>query len=459
MSDLEELLAAWTRELAGRRLGGGDLHTIKRSVIDSYAGICASMADREILGEFRNLVTGPGAGSGSPIWGVGRESNITDAVFLNSILARRSDLLNTYISPNGMGVVHPSDNVALALTLADWLHWNGRQLLESVNVFFHLAAKFADYYDPEGYGFDHDAASIFWTALSIGQSLGLSETHLVEAQRIAGGFGFNSNQAAVGNVTDWKHCTYASGAMRGLQAAKLARAGFTGPRRIYQGEFGADHFFRHCETSLDIEPDLTSIIFKRWPALFFCQTPIDVAQELSSRIDRVEDILTVVVESYGHAMRNGLTASAFNPTSRAARTHSLPYSVATALVKPVEYSDFDAKRARDPQIRYLLEKIEVKEDPALTQKYPPATPCRIVVTLRSGDVLRHERDFSRGDPRDPLSDDDISGKLMQNLAPLADSADHSRILASLWNLERLDDLTELLKPLKRDLTATEAGNG
>ncbi|MCH0558140.1 MmgE/PrpD family protein [Streptomyces sp. MUM 16J] len=458
MADLETRLARHTRQLADRCLGEEELHTIKRSVIDSYAGICASFSDRELLGEFRRVAGGPGAGSGSPVWGVGQESDIVDAVFLNTILARRSDLLNTYVSPHSQAGVHPSDNVALALVLADWLNWTGGQFLKAVNICFHLSATFTDRYDPESTGFDHDAAAVFWTALSAGQALGLSEDQLVEAQRIAGGFGFSSNQAAVGDVTDWKHCTYASGAMRGLQAARLAGAGFTGPHAIYEGEFGADRFFAHGEMSIGSEPDLTQIIFKRWPALFFCQTPIDVAQELLPKIARADDIRTVEVETYERAVRNGLTESAFQPSSRAGRTHSLPYSVATALLKPLEYSDFDEERAGDPQLRQLLGKIKVTEDPAMTRRYPPATPCRISVTLRNGDVVRHERAFSRGDPHDPLSDEDISQKLRRNLGHLVPVAERSGILTSLWNLERLDDLGDLLTPLQHDLTAAETAD-
>ncbi|MBN0047579.1 MmgE/PrpD family protein [Streptomyces actuosus] len=454
MADLESELARYTQRLADKRLGEEDLHTIKRSVIDSYAGICASMTDRKLLDRFRRVTEGPGAGSDSAVWGVGRESGIADAVFLDTVLARRSDLLNTYVSPNGMGGIHPSDNVALAWVLGDWLKWNGHQFLNSVNLFFHLSALLADHYDPEESGFDHDAAALFWTAFAIGQALGLSETQLIEAQRIAGGFGYTSNQAAVGEVTDWKHCTYASCAARGLEAARLARAGFTGAQRIYQGEFGADHFFRHRGTALDGEPDLTRIIFKRWPALFYCQTPIDVALELSSGFDGADDIRAVTVETYGRAIRNGATASASHPVSRAGRTPSLPYCVATALLKPVEYSDFEAERARDPQLRQLMEKIDVREDAAMTRKFPPMTPCRISVTLRDGDVVRGERDFSRGDPHDPLSDDDVSDKLRANLSPVAPPTDRGEILADLWGLERLEDLSPLLTPLKQDLATT-----
>ncbi|MFD1659123.1 hypothetical protein ACFSL4_13110 [Streptomyces caeni] len=90
------------------------------------------------------------------------------------------------------------------------------------------------------------------------------------------------------------------------------------------------------------------------------------------------------------------------------RTRSLPCCAATALLEPAEYSDFDAERARDPQLRWPVERNDVREDSAMTQKFPSATPCRISVTLRDGEAVRRERDFSRGDPHGPPSDDDVS---------------------------------------------------
>lgn len=85
--------------------------------------------------------------------------------------------------------------------------------------------------------------------------------------------GLDINQAAVGEITDWEHCTYASCAMRAVQAVKMARAGFQAPSDIYTGAAGVDHFFPHADTVFEAAPDLARIIFERWPALVFCQTP------------------------------------------------------------------------------------------------------------------------------------------------------------------------------------------
>lgn len=319
---LEEIIAKRVAALYRERLDSETRHIMKRSIMDSFASICGSLHDRELLVLFDRLVSGVASGSDLDVWGIQRRGSFTDTVFLNSIMARRSDLLSTYLSPNNMGGVHPSDNVALALVLADWRKMNGAQLLEAVHTMFYLSAAFGTYYNPEPGNYDHDAAATFITALAIGCVLGCTEEQLVSAQRIAGMFGLDINQAAIGQMTDWKHCTYASCALRGLQAAKLALAGFQAPPEIYEGDAGVNRFFPHVELFFEPPPDLGRIIFKRWPALVFCQTPIDVSLDLSARIPDKTAIESITVKTYEVAFRNGAAARRSEPY-QPRRTHPL----------------------------------------------------------------------------------------------------------------------------------------
>jgi 2-methylcitrate dehydratase len=203
---LEEIIAKRVVALYRESLDSEMRHIIKRNIMDSFASICGSLNDREMLLNFDRLVSGVASGADLNIWGIQKRGSFMDTFFVNSIMARRSDLLSTYLSPNNMGGVHPSDNVALALVLADWRKMNGAQLLETVHTMFYLSAAFGTYYNPEPANYDHDAAATFITALAIGCVLGCTEKQLVSVQRIAGMFGLDINQAGVGQMTDWKHC-------------------------------------------------------------------------------------------------------------------------------------------------------------------------------------------------------------------------------------------------------------
>ena len=84
-------------------------HILKRNILDSYAGICGSMYDTEMLGKFDRMIDIAPVRGGLSVWGTGKEGTLADAIFLNTILGRRSDLLNTYFSPNSMvSPTHPT---------------------------------------------------------------------------------------------------------------------------------------------------------------------------------------------------------------------------------------------------------------------------------------------------------------------------------------------------------------
>jgi 2-methylcitrate dehydratase len=448
---LEETIARRVLGFSYESLDADLLHIFKRNILDSYAGICGSLKDKELLSHFDRLVAGPASGSDLDVWGINRRGSFLDAFFMNAILARRSDLLNSYLSPNSMGGAHPSDNVALALTLADWRKMNGKELLATIHTAFHLSAAYATYYNPEPAKYDHDATATFYIALTAGQALGFSLEQLIQVQRIAGMFGLDINQAAVGQMTDWKHCTYASCVLRGIEAVKLALAGFQGPPEIYEGPAGVSHFFPHTDAIFDPPPDLKRIVFKRWPALVFCQTPIDVALDISGTIRGKAAIQSVLVKTHEVAFRNGAIPEAYHPTSRAGRTHSIPYCVATALLKSVKYEDFDKPRASDGVLHQLMAKVYVVEDPEITRAYPAKSKCVIVASLADGSTVEGERDYPKGDPNDPLSDKEIEEKLSEYFFFAVNKTEQDEIIARVWRLEEQKNLDWLIAPLKRRL--------
>ncbi|MCK5786340.1 MAG: MmgE/PrpD family protein, partial [Candidatus Sabulitectum sp.] len=305
------------------------------------------------------------------------------------------------------------------------------------------------YYTPQSAGFDHDAAAPFWIAPTIGHAMGLTEDQLTDAQRIAGMLGLTTNQSACGTLTDWRHCTYAASAVKGLQAVRLAMAGFQGPSEIYEGEEGVDKFFPHTGTLFDPPPDLSRIVFKRWPAFTFCQTPIDVALELSEKIPNPGAVTSIDVCTYSLALKYGATSSSSHPETRAGRTHSIPYCVAAALIKPIEYDDFNDLYSKNKTLSSLIPKVKVTEDPEMTKAFPSKSQCSIKVTLEDGTTLNGSRDYPKGDPLDPLSDSELEDKFRKNYFPDGTDAEKDEIIHCIWNMEQEKNLNRLLNPLKR----------
>ncbi len=454
---LEETLSRQVWEMAGEKIDPETLHLLKRNILDAYAGICASLRDTAMIGTFDRMTSLAPDHEGITVWGVGRKAHPGEALFMNTILGRRSDLVNTYMSPTGMGGCHPSDNVSLILSLADWLGRTGADVLSHTWLAYRLSCMFANHYDPERGDYDHDAQALFFTPLVIGSMMGLSVHQLTQSQRIAGMLGLTINQAAEGDVTDWKHCTFASCAMRGFTSVLMARAGFTGPGSIYDGEAGIDRFIPHSPSLMDPPPDLTSITFKTWPALVFCQTPIDAAVDISGRVGDHSRIERVEVHVYDKAIKEAAIPSSWHPASRAARTHSLAYCVAAALVKgTIEYEFFDDDfLEKEKAVLGMVPMIEVVEDREMTRTFPAGAPCRIVVILKDGSVLECRRECPRGDSRDPLEDGEIGEKVLKYLADLAGKQQAKTVIGRIWGLEKERSLDWLVDPLKQRIVGKD----
>jgi len=448
---MEDTLSAYTHRIAETPPDPALVHLIKRNIIDSYAGICASLQDTPLLQKFDRLASMVPSEKGMMVWGVGRRSQVTEALFMNTILARRSDLVNTYLSPGNRGGAHPSDNVSLVLALADWKDKSGTEVLRSTLLAYELSCMFAAYYNPEQNNYDHDAQALFFTPLVIGSMMGLGVDELTQAQRIAGMMGLTINQAAVGQVTDWKHCTYASCALRGYEAVMLAASGFIGPVDIFDGESGISQFIPHGLSIMDPRPDLQSVIFKQWPALVFCQAPIDAAIEIAQKIEDPVAIDCVRVYIYRKAIEEAAIPSSYHPASRAARTHSLPYCIAAALIKKtIEYGFFDdGFLEHNETIAALIPKIAIIEDPVMTRTYPDGAPCRIIVIFNDGSSIESSRKFPHGDPQDPLSDQEITDKACRNLSLLIPPDEAEAVIARIWNLENERSVDWLVAPLKK----------
>ena len=446
---LEDRLSQAALDLFNAEVDANTAHILKRNIIDSYAGICGSLYDVEMLRKFGRMIDIAPVSEGVGVWGTGKKGTHADVIFLNTILGRRSDLLNTYFSPNSMGVAHPSDNISLILTLADWLGKSGRDVLGLTHLAYMMAAFFSDYYFPESIDYDHDATALFYTTLIIGCALGLKADELTNAQRIAGGMGLDTNQSARDRVTDWKHCTYASCALRGLFAAKMAKAGIEGPYEIYQGTAGVNRFFPHSDKMFDPKPDVGSVVFKRWPALVFCQTPIDVALDLAPKFGDPASIQKIDVSTYEMCVNIAAGETAWHPDCRAGRTHSLPYCVAGVLAKgSIAYQDFDAPFADDPTLKDLMAKVSVAEDASMTAAFPAKSACSITVTRTDGTTETASRDYPHGAPADPLSDAEIEDKLRTYFF-FAEGDEASKVIDRLLHLDQQPNLNDVVAPLKR----------
>jgi 2-methylcitrate dehydratase len=99
-------------------------------------------------------------------------------------------------------------------------------------------------------------------------------------------------------------------------------------------------------------------------------------------------------------------------------------------------------RLRDRAILELSKRVKVNVDPELAGAYPGMTASRVEIRLKSGRTLARQVDIPKGDPRDPMTVEDVAGKL-RRFASQRDAKALDEVVRLSLELESVVDIKEL----------------
>jgi 2-methylcitrate dehydratase PrpD len=259
-------------------------------------------------------------------------------------------------------------------------------------------------------------------AAGVGAALKLTPRQLVDALGIVGSMaGGIIEYLAEGTWTKRMHAGWA--AQSGLRAALLARAGFIGPRTVFEGVHGLFHGFAHT-TKGDYDA-LTGGFGKRWVTetlafkLYPCGTMthpyIDCARRLAARgvnAEEIREIVCEVGEGTVHRLWEPLAAKQRPPNGYAGK-FSTPYCIAAGFVRGnVGLSDFSDAAVHDPAVVGLASKVRYQIDPQ--NPYPNNFTGHIRAVLADGRVIEERQPHMRGGAHEPLTRADIEEKFVLN---------------------------------------------
>jgi 2-methylcitrate dehydratase PrpD len=129
---------------------------------------------------------------------------------------------------------------------------------------------------------------------------------------------------------------------------------------------------------------------------------------------------------------------------------SVPFNVALGLAKKrISFADFKPAEFSAPEIVRLMDLVTCRVDPALDAQYPAAWPARVEITLTDGRTLAAATQYAKGDPRNPLSLDEVIAKHRSIVAGIVDENTDDAILDFILHVEAKPDFSELTRILKR----------
>ncbi len=448
MDATTERLARYALEADYTRLSAHSVHECKRRLIDTLG--CALGAYGEPLSVMaRGMAARSSGDPAARIWGTRATSTPEAAAFCNGVMLRVMDISDTYL---GKSRGHPSDVTAAVLAAADMAHASGRDVIAANALAYDVYCSFSDALDWNSAGWDQPLYGVLGSVAGVGRLLRLTHEQMTNAISLALVPNMAMSQARRGHLSSWKGCAGANAARNAVFAALLARDGFTGPNEAFEGEFGLYDNVASVDWQL---PEPGAMIgethIKSLPVCYHGQSAVLTALGMRERL-AVEQIGEVHVEAYKTAVdMMGKDASRWAPTTHETADHSLPYTVAIALLDgAVTPHSFDSKRFTDPRVVGLMQKIKVSEDAKLTQAYPSASASRVTIVMKSGEVHTAEMMHPTGHARSPMSDAQVERKFRDMLGDHPAARRSDELLQKLWRLEDCANVGE-------DLVAALAG--
>ena len=192
---------------------------------------------------------------------------------------------------------------------------------------------------------------------------------------------------------------------------------------------------------------------KYYPCNYYIQAVNDAVLELAIRDDlRLEAVSSIVVHTVQAAM--SLVCEPIeqkrSPKVMIDAQFSVPFNVALGLnTKRVSFLDFTPQNFVALEIRRLMGLTTCRVDPALDAQYPTAWPARVEITLADGRTLSASAQHAKGDPRNPLSQDEVIAKHKSIVAGIVDDQTDDALLDFILDLETKPDFAELTRVLKR----------
>src|SRR5262245_11619220 len=354
--------------------------------------------------------------------GHGRTLSAAGAAFVNGTAVHGEDFDDTFEG----GPVHAGAVIVPAVLAACERHRaDGRAALLGIAVGVETMCRLSLVAPKAVHRAGFHPTAVFGAvgaAAGVGAALGLDRRQLVDALgNVASMAGGLIEYLAEGAWTKRLHPGWA--AQSGLRAALLGRAGFNGPRTVFEGVHGLFNGFAHTREG-DYDALLgdfgarwvtATLAFKPYPCGTMTHPYIDCARRLAGRgikPDDVTEFVCEVAEGTVHRLWEPLADKQRPPNGYAAKS-SPPYCLAHGFVHGgVGLEAFTDGAVRDPATLALAAKVRYQIDPA--NPYPANYTGHIRATLRDGSVVEERQPHMRGGAHEPLTRADIEEKFARN---------------------------------------------
>lgn len=445
MPTIVEQLAEYSVLERTRTLPARVLHHARRAVIDWFACLLPGSIEAPAIRLAEALSDEIGFGR-AHIYGTALQAPIRTAALINGTASHTIEFDDIFRD----ALYHPGAPViSAALAAAQAKGADGLDLLKAIIVGYEISTRVGVAVQPSHYRYWHTTGTIgtIGAAAAVGSIFQLDKTRMAHALATSATMAAALQQSFRSDAMSKPlHAGHAAEA--GALAAMIAGRDFTGALDVLEGEAGFGAAMStganwNCATEgLGSRYNIEEMTFKNHGCCGHCFASIDAALALRPRSDHVA-IKKITVATYKTAI--DVTNRTTVETAFDGR-FSTPFTVSTALVHgSVRLNAFTPERLQDPAVRTLMGAVEMVMDPGCDAGFPGRRSSRVTVELKDGSRFEHLQQTRKGDPDDPLSDEELASKYLELATPVLKAEKAQRLLQQLLRLDRAnaEEIAEL----------------
>ena len=398
-----------------------------------------------------------------------------EAAFLNNLQIRIMDYNDIYWEQDPS---HPSDMLGMVLALVEQKKLSGKDLIVATVLAYEIEMRLCEAAFPgiREVGWHHATLTQFVSPLVAGKLLGLTPEQMTHAVGIAGCRQGTFGGVVAGKLSMMKNTADPLAGASGVEAALLAQAGYTGPEAVLEGKEGLFHCIGK-QTGVTWKPEVLTDGFdallkkrkqtksagtqgaefrivrcgmKAFPTEALTHSSISCALDLTPAGGYAPDeIESVTVKTTARAKDILSDPSKYIPSSKETADHSLPYTVAVALLDgSVTTASFEDKRLKDPKLPAVMQRVEVLADAAIDAAFPKFKRSEVTLKLKGQPARSKSVDYPKGDPRNPMTEAELETKFRALAGRTLNRKRQDRVIELVGQLDQLERVTTLINALK-----------
>ena len=388
-------------------------------IIDNASVAVASLNRKPVANARAQALAHARPERGANIFGMpnGMRLHAEWAAWANCVAVRELDFHDTFLAAD---YSHPGDSIPPILAVAQQLGKSGKDVLRGIVAAYEIHVNLVKAICLHRHKIDHVAHLCPAQAAGVCAMLGLDTETTYQAIQQALHVSVSTRQSRKGEISSWKAYVPAHGAKLAIEAVDRAMRGERSPSPIYEGEDSVIAWILDGPDAEYIIPlpepgepkrAIMETYTKEHSAEYQSQALIDLAFRLRDKIDNMEEIEEILIETSHHTHYVIGTGSndpqKFDPkATRETLDHSIMYIFAVALQDGEWHHEksYAPERAQRPDTVNLWKKISTTEDKRWTSLYHDQDPDKkafggkVIVTMKDGTKIEDEIERANAHP-------------------------------------------------------------